>query len=272
MKSIFTPIVLPDDIQFIGPATVATPSSAAPSTPFKFPSFNFANPSTTPSGQPPQLQQPSSNNQSTISEPASISQPFKFPTSSSQSLPQSSHPASTATTAAASFTFQSTASAPQGSSTSTGEQLQISAAPSSGVNAPSQAFNFPPVKTPTGSPSPSIEKKPLDQKPFNTLSTTPNAPSPLRQAISPQHTPPKATSEPTFTQKDKDRLTKDFARVALLRPNGLIQHYIEYNLPEIVKSVFIQHHRDIHDAAVGEFYSFTLPHSHLLMTISSFYP
>ncbi|KEF60597.1 uncharacterized protein A1O9_02158 [Exophiala aquamarina CBS 119918] len=174
--------------------TTSIHPSAVPSTPLKFPRFDFANPSTSPSGTPPQLQQlqqkpqeQSVINQSTALELVSTSESFKFPAISSEPSSRSPNPLPAFSTPAAGFEFQPTAPAPP----------------------------------------------------------------PLRNTISPSSIPPQASPEPSFSQKDKNRLVNDFARVALLRPHGLIQNFIEYNLPDIVKAVFIQHHRDTHNAAVA---------------------
>lgn len=245
--------------------TFTAPTTTSAITQLKFPSFNFANPSdpsnasntsNPPSSQlPPLHQQSSSNKQPAKPEPVSASQPFTFPPVSSQPSPQFSNPPPSVPASPAGSTLQSTPAIIQNATTAIGEQSQIAAAPSVSANPSSQTFNFPSVQPPSSSSSPPVDKTFIAQKSFSALSTTPRAPSPLRHTVPAEHPPPTASPKTAFTQKDKDRLIHDFARVALLRPKGLIQHYIEFNLPDIVQSAFIQHHRDIHQAAVGKSYA-----------------
>ena len=257
---IFT-VKLPIDAIPFTATTKAPIQSTTPSfTPLKFPRFDFANPSSSPSGKPsllpqqPPSQEQSSNPRSTTLELASTSQPFKFPSTSSQPLSQSqsSNSLPSFSKAAAGFTFQPTTPIPSNTSTQSKEQLQLPAPPSVSATPPTKAFNFAPAKSPPGSAVASAEKQILERKSLSTLSTTPKGPPPLRKTNSPSPVSHNTSPDSGFSKKDKDRLIDDFARVALLRPNGLIQNYIEYNLPDIVRAVFIQHHRDIHNAAVGE--------------------
>jgi len=124
--------------------------------------------------------------------------------------------------------------------------------------APSEGFKVPRIQPSAASttksdisnakltPESSAHKAPSSTKPSSTTTTSP-------QSLAP---PP---SQPACTQKDRDRLASDLARIALTRQDGLIRKYIEFTLPDLVKTALNQHRLEVHDAAVGEYSrSFTL--------------
>lgn len=133
-----------------------------------------------------------------------------------------------------------------------------------------EGFQFFPTQPPKTTSSPG------QQDLFQPKSTAESNTQPNPSSVTPQRstTPPspdKPPAEPAFTQQDRSKLVASLAKVALVRSEGLLQKYIEYTLPDLVRTAFNQHRLEVHDAAVGEFS--TSPLSGVFLTVlSSFRP
>ncbi|KAJ9633901.1 actin cytoskeleton and mitosis protein [Knufia peltigerae] len=116
---------------------------------------------------------------------------------------------------------------------------------------PSDAFKFPPIQAPTTSspnqsstPPPSIPS----QRPASVASQPEIRP---QRSTTPPHSPPQLLPQPPSLEIERERLAHEVSRIALLRQDGLIRKYIEYTIPDLVKTAFNQHRLEIHDAAVA---------------------
>ncbi|KIX09959.1 uncharacterized protein Z518_01040 [Rhinocladiella mackenziei CBS 650.93] len=123
---------------------------------------------------------------------------------------------------------------------------------------PSEAFKCPPAPLPTGS---SANQGPAEQpltgpEPTTDLFVDINPSTAAPQAApqistTPPHSPVRPPSNPVFTEADRSKLAGNLARAALLRPHGLLQNYVEYTLPDLVRTALNQHRLEVFDAAVA---------------------
>ncbi|KAJ9494718.1 actin cytoskeleton and mitosis protein [Exophiala xenobiotica] len=223
--------------------------------PFQFPSFS--QPSTQPakpSEQAPQAQV--SATPATPSFPASAPT-FTFSPQSSQqpTTPAQQTPLPSFTSSSGGFSFVPTSTAAASSPTSAILPPQPPSATEDKPKIPVEEFKFTSFK-PSTTPSPSQVTPKPDLFPSKLPSTTPSlsqppATQPPQQSTSPLHSPPLPPSKPAFTTEDRERLARDVASIALTRQDGLIRRYIEYTLPDLVRTALNQHQLEVHDAAVA---------------------
>ncbi|KIV77338.1 hypothetical protein PV11_09141 [Exophiala sideris] len=231
---------------------VTTASTEGPNKPisttptFQFSGFSQPSQSTTPSEAPTQTQIEKESSTPASSPPKPT---FSFQTQAPQPRPAPAQAQSPSSSVPPSFTpspagFQfSSAPAPTTS-------LKPDLFAPKPATAPSQSFQFPPTQPPTATPVNQITRtsKAPDAKstPGPSPHTTPSSTTPLARSTIPP--PP---SQPAFTQTDRDRLASDLARIALTRQDGLIRKYIEFTIPDLVKTALNQHRLEVHDAAVA---------------------
>jgi hypothetical protein len=131
---------------------------------------------------------------------------------------------------------------------------------------PSQGFKFPPVPPPTTKSNSQAAPKP-DLFPRITPAeassiSSPAAAASLQRSTTPPQSPPRSPV-------DRDRLTADLARIALVRQDGLIRKYIEFTLPDLVRTSLNQYRLEVHDAAVGKCLVSTLRRQLMICSFSS---
>ncbi|KAI1612236.1 SAC3/GANP/Nin1/mts3/eIF-3 p25 family-domain-containing protein [Exophiala viscosa] len=210
--------------------------------PFQFPSFSQPAQSATPPEPPVQVQKVQESSTPASSPPKST---FNFQSQASQPPPTPAQSRQPSSSVLPSFTPPSAGfqSSPAPAPTIIPPKLDLFA-PKPGA-APSEGFKFPQIQTSAASttkadvPNAKLTYEPSAHK----------APS-SKPTIPPQSLPP-PPSQPAFTQKDRDRLASDLARIALTRQDGLLRKYIEFTLPDLVKTALNQHRLELHDAAVA---------------------
>jgi hypothetical protein len=62
-------------------------------------------------------------------------------------------------------------------------------------------------------------------------------------------------------------LVKQFSRSLFTQPKGILESFIDYSLGNILRPLFDQHQKEVHDAALGK--SSLTPSSLLLLTALS---
>lgn len=88
-------------------------------------------------------------------------------------------------------------------------------------------------------------------KPFTQPTSSTASP---QVSTTPPHSPTPLPAEASVSEVDRDQLVTNLAKVALLRKNGMMQHYIEYALPDLLRTALNQHRLEVHDTAVGKYY------------------
>ncbi|KAJ4537423.1 actin cytoskeleton and mitosis protein, variant 3 [Exophiala dermatitidis] len=85
-------------------------------------------------------------------------------------------------------------------------------------------------------------------KPFTQPTSSTASP---QVSTTPPHSPTPLPAEASVSEVDRDQLVTNLAKVALLRKNGMMQHYIEYALPDLLRTALNQHRLEVHDTAVA---------------------
>ncbi|KAL2419848.1 SAC3 family protein 1 [Exophiala dermatitidis] len=236
-----------------GPAEEPKTKTPAAATPLKFTDLT---PQTMqiPSTSEPKVQ--ASDNQPKIgASPAPI---FSFQPQVSQD--NSKTPAMVTTTQSTPSTLPSTATnslkSTTSSTTTPTTPFFFNKPPStSEAQKPSSGgFKFPSVQAPLIKPPDQVQPDTVPAetakaaKPF----TQPTASTaPPQVSTTPPHSPTPHPAEPSVSQVDRDQLVTNLATVALLRKNGMMQHYIEYTLPDLLRTALNQHRLEVHDTAVA---------------------
>ena len=121
---------------------------------------------------------------------------------------------------------------------------------------PVPAFNFTPAQTkPAGQAQAQPQSRPA-------LSTTPSAPSfatlgqfakSSEPSITRSTTPPTSPRQkPQSAAPDKPELVHNLATLSLCQPGGLIEEYLEYSLPKMLKRVVMEHNAWVHSETIGK--------------------
>ncbi|EXJ79951.1 hypothetical protein A1O3_08237 [Capronia epimyces CBS 606.96] len=153
------------------------------------------------------------------------------------------------------FSFKPTTPSAPASTTPTFPSMTPPLASETPPKPASEGFKFPPVQLPTFKPADQAQAKPSPGNSHAEPSTEPVArPTTSAKAspggAGPPQVPITPSTEPVFAEVDRDQLVANVAKVALLRKNGLMQHYIEYTLPDLIRTALNQHRIEVHDAAV----------------------
>lgn len=188
------------------------------------------------------------------------------------------------------FSFTSTSSAPTNSAPPSQASSLFPTAASSTTAATAPTLFTAPQAAPKSSQSPSVnpaispafnfggaqQSKPVPppaQQPLTAFSLGPQSSS--RDSADPQKSGPtfarqssptdasSALSQPSSkasaalrdpqaeARKVKDKLSENVARLALTQPHGLIQEYLEYALPAVLRDVIAKHEKQQFDEAIG---------------------
>ncbi|KIW20694.1 hypothetical protein PV08_01271 [Exophiala spinifera] len=231
---------------FSKPAEVTTTKSADPQPPVSF--TNFSQPPIDPSKPTEATHTPLpqiSNKTPSLSSPAPS---FGFQQQPvSQSPP--TKPQTFASPSPAGFSFQPV-SKPNSSPPPTLSAAQP-ASQSKDTPKPSEAFKFPPIQpAPTSSPIHTLT--PPLQIPSEPLAASTSRPEERPQrSTTPPHSPPRLPTQPPSIEVERVRLANEVSRIALLRQDGLMRKYIEYMIPDLVRTAFNQHQLEVHDAAIA---------------------
>jgi hypothetical protein len=82
----------------------------------------------------------------------------------------------------------------------------------------------------------------------------PTVPQPqIQRSTTPPFSPrQKAPDTAAIAKTEHEELVKQLSRILFTQPKGILESFIDYSLGNILRPLFDQHQKEVHDAALGK--------------------